>query len=127
MSDSSTVEGMSPHLVLGQADDGGRPIVETARVLHDLIVTFSPQGHYSVRTVEDECGPAVHCAFERKFDADQLARVVGAIEIARYSGFRSERAFLVDDRLTKSIRRTLQRRRASSGGALSLRQRELGA
>lgn len=127
MSDNAILEEISPHLVLGQADEGGQPIVETARVLHDLIVTFPPLGHYSVRTVEDECGPAVHCAFERKLDADQLARVVGAIEVARYEGYRSERAFLVDEQLTKTIRRTLQRRRAKSGGALSFRQRELGA
>ena len=127
MSDSATLEGISPYLVLGQADDSGQPIVETARVLHDLIVTFSPQGHYSVRTVEDECGPAVHCAFERKLDADQLARVVGAIEVARYEGYRSERAFFVDENLTKNIRRTLERRRAGAGGALTFRQRELGA
>lgn len=127
MSDSATLEGISPYLVLGQADDSGQPIVETARVLHDLIVTFSPQGHYSVRTVEDECGPAVHCAFERKLDADQLARVVGAIEVARYEGYRSERAFFVDENLTKNIRRTLERRRAGSAGALTFRQRELGA
>lgn len=126
MSDSATLEGISPYLVLGQADDGGQPIVETARALHDLIVTFPPQGHYSVRTVEDECGPAIHCAFERKFDADQLARVVGAIEVARYEGYRSERAFFVDERLTQNIRRALERRRGT-GGALSFRQRELGA
>ena len=106
MSDSATLEGISPYLVLGQADDGGHPIVETARALHDLIVTFPPQGHYSVRTIEDECGPAIHCAFERKLDADQLARVVGAIEVARYEGYRSERAFFVDETLTKNIRRT---------------------
>ncbi|TAJ32433.1 MAG: hypothetical protein EPO67_11485 [Reyranella sp.] len=127
MSDTATLEGISPYLVLGQADDGGTPIVETARVLHDLIITFAPQGHYSVRTVEDECGPAIHCAFERKLDADQLARVVGAIEVARYEGYRSERAFFVDERLTQTIRRTLERRRAGAGGALSFRQRELGA
>jgi hypothetical protein len=125
MSDTATLEGISPYLVLGQADDGGTPIVETARVLHDLIVTFAPQGHYSVRTIEDECGPAIHCAFERKLDADQLARVVGAIEVARYEGYRSERAFFVDERLTQTIRRTLERRRA--GSALSFRQSELGA
>ena len=127
MSDSATLEGISPYLVLGQADDGGHPIVETARALHDLIVTFPPQGHYSVRTIEDECGPAIHCAFERKLDADQLARVVGAIEVARYEGYRSERAFFVDETLTKNIRRTLERRRAGAGGALTFRQRELGA
>lgn len=127
MSDSATLEGISPYLVLGQADDGGHPIVETAHALHDLIVTFPPQGHYSVRTIEDECGPAIHCAFERKLDADQLARVVGAIEVARYEGYRSERAFFVDETLTKNIRRTLERRRAGAGGALTFRQRELGA
>ncbi len=105
--DSFTLEAISPYLVLGQADDGGQPIVETARALHDLIVTFPPQGHYSVRTVEDECGPAIHCAFERKADADRLARSVGAIEIARYDGYRSERAFLVSDSLARNIRRQL--------------------
>lgn len=127
MSDSATLEGISPYLVMGQSDEGGQPIVETARALHDLIVTFPPQGHYSVRTVEDECGPAIHCAFERRLDADQLARLVGAIEVARYDGYRSERAFYVNERLAQHIRRTLERRRAASGGALSFRQRELRA
>ena len=80
MSGSTTPEDIRPYLVLAQADDGGQPIVETARALHDLIVTFPPQGYYSVRTVEDECGPAIHCAFERKIDADRLATAVGAIK-----------------------------------------------
>lgn len=111
MSESSTLEDISPYLVLGQADDGGQPIVEKARALHDLIVTFSPQGHYSVRTVEDECGPAIHCAFEHKVDADQLAAAVGAIEVARYESYRSERAFFLDEKATRTIRRAIERRR----------------
>ena len=109
MSDSVTLETISPYLVLCQADDAGRPIVEMARTLHDLIVTFRPQGHYSVRTVEDECGPAVHCAFERKVDADRLAAAVGAIEIARYESYRSERAFFLNDDTMIKLRKTLQR------------------
>lgn len=107
----TALEAVNPYLVLGQADDGGRPIVQTARDLHDLIVTFSPKGHYSVRTMEDECGPAVHCAFENKADADRLAASVGAIEIARYQGYRSERAFYLSEAATREIRRTLARRR----------------
>lgn len=114
MSDSTTLGDISPYLVLAQADDGGRPIVETARALHDLIVTFTPQGHYSVRTVEDECGPAIHCAFERKIDADRLAAAVGAIEIARYESYRSERAFYLDEKVARDIRRTLERRRSAA-------------
>lgn len=85
--------------------------MQTARDLHDLIVTFSPQGHYSVRLLEDECGPAVHCAFENEADADRLALSVGAIEIARYQGYRSERAFYLSEAATRGIRRTLARRR----------------
>lgn len=112
MTNSGTLEEISPYLVLGQADDGGAPIVETARVLHDLIVTFPPQGHYSVRTVDDECGPAIHCAFERKGDADRLAAAVGAIEVARYETYRSERAFFIDEKVARTIRRTLERRRS---------------
>lgn len=109
MSESTTLEDISPYLVLGQADDGGQSIVETARALHDLIVTFPPQGHYSVRTVEDECGPAIHCAFERKIDADRLAKAVGAIEVARYESYRSERAFFLDEKALRAIRRALVR------------------
>ncbi len=111
MTNSTTLEELSPYLVLGQADDAGQLIVETARALHDLIVTFPPQGHYSVHTVEDECGPAIHCAFERKIDADRLAAAVGAIEIARYESYRSERAFYLDAKANRTIRRALQRRR----------------
>lgn len=127
MSDRTTLEAISPYLVLGQVDDAGRPIGETARVLHDLIVTFPPQGHYSVRTIEDDCGPAIHCAFERRIDADRLAAAVGAIEVARYGTYRSERVFLLDQTVERFIRRTLQRRRAGAGGASSLHQRELVA
>ena len=112
MSEQAPLEVISPYLVLGQADDGGQPIVETARVLHDLIVTFAPQGHYSVRSIEDECGPAIHCAFERKADADRLASTVGAIEIVRYQGYRSERVFALNAVTARSIRRTLARQRA---------------
>lgn len=113
MSESTTLEDISPYLVLGQADDGGQPIVDTARALHDLIITFPPQGHYSVRTVEDECGPAVHCAFERKVDADRLAKAVGAIEVARYESYRSERAFFLDEKVSRVIRRALERSRSA--------------
>lgn len=112
MNDNTTLEDISPYLVLGQSDDGGQPIVETARALHDLIVTFPPQGHYSVRTIEDECGPAIHCAFERKIDADRLAKAVGAIEVARYETYRSERAFFLDEKSSRVIRRALERRRS---------------
>jgi hypothetical protein len=105
------LETISPYLVLGQADLGGRPVVETARVLHDLIVTFGPQGHYSVRSVEDECGPAVHCAFEHKADADRLSAIVGAIEIVRYQRYRSERVFCLDATATRAIGRALALRR----------------
>jgi len=111
MTQQPTLETVSPYLVLAQADDGGRSIVETARALHDLIVTFSPQGHYSVRTIEDECGPAVHCAFENKADADRLAASLGAIEIARYRDYRSQRAFYLGESAMREIRRALARRR----------------
>ncbi len=111
MTHRPTFEAVSPYLVLGQADECGHPIVETARDLHDLIVTFSPTGHYSVRTLDDECGPAIHCAFENKADADRLALSVGAIDIARYQGYRSERAFYLSEAATRQIRRTLARRR----------------
>ncbi len=111
MTHRPTLETVSPYLVLGQADECGHPIVETARDLHDLIVTFSPTGHYSVRTLDDECGPAIHCAFENKADADRLALSVGAIDIARYQGYRSERAFYLSEAATREIRRALARRR----------------
>lgn len=115
MEQQPALETISPYLVLGQADVGGSPIVEAARTLHDLIVTFRPQGHYSVRTIEDECGPAIHCAFEYKTDADRLAKAVGALEIARYETYRSERAFFLNDAAARAIRLTLARRRASQG------------
>jgi hypothetical protein len=107
MSDTSTPDMVSPYLVLGQTDDVGRSIVEAARTLHDLIVTFPPRGHYSVRTIEDECGPAIHCAFEDKIDADRLAATVGAIEVARYENYRSERAFFLGDEVMKKLRRAM--------------------
>ncbi len=44
MSDSITLEDISPYLVLGQADDGGQPIVETARALHDFDCHISATG-----------------------------------------------------------------------------------
>jgi hypothetical protein len=112
------LETITPYLVLGQADHSGRPIVETARALHDLIVAFPPQGHYSVRTIEDECGPAVHCAFENKVDADRLAAMTGAIEIARYESHRSERAFFLGKAVTQKIRRALADRAARGDQAI---------
>jgi hypothetical protein len=111
MTRQAVLESISPYLVLGQADDASRSFVETAHVLHDLIVTFDPQGHFSVRTIEDECGPAIHCAFERKVDADRLAATVGAIDIIRYEGYRSERAFYLNDATLSKVRRLLERRR----------------
>jgi hypothetical protein len=112
MTQQAALETITPYLVLGQTDHSGRPVIETARALHDLIVTFPPQGHYSVRTIEDECGPAVHCAFENKVDADRLAAMVGAIEIARYESHRSERAFFLSRSITQKIRSALASRPA---------------
>lgn len=105
MTNHESLDATTPYLVLGQADEGGPPIVDTARALHDLILTFGPQGHYSVRSIEDECGPAVHCAFESKADADRLAATVGAIEIVRYQCYRSERVFCLNDNVARTIRR----------------------
>jgi hypothetical protein len=117
MTDHAYLEETTPYLVLGQADEGGPPIVDTARNLHDLIVAFGPQGHYSVRSIEDECGPAVHCAFEHKADADRLAATVGAIEIVRYQCYRSERVFCLTDNVARTIRRTLA---GGRGGGVQL-------
>jgi len=111
MTTSIDLETISPHLVIGQSDHAGHCINESARVLHDLMVTFGPQGHYSVRSIEDECGPAVHCAFEYKADADRLAAAVGAIGVMRYQGYRSERVFRLNDAAAQELRLALASRR----------------
>lgn len=105
-------EPIAPHLVVGQADTGVSAIAPQVRALADLIVALHPRGFYSVRPVEDECGPAIHCAFESEADAARLARTVRAIEIVRYPGFRSERAFHLNDRSADVIDRTLAGLRA---------------
>ena len=102
-----THETISPYLVVAQADSNGRPIMDAARALNDLIVTFGPRGYFAVSPVEDECGPAVHCAFECKADADRLATAVGAIEVSRYETYRSEQAFYLNESALQRIRGTL--------------------
>jgi hypothetical protein len=102
-----TLETISPYLVVAQADSNGRPIMDAARALNDLIVTFRPQGYFAVSPVEDECGPAVHCAFECKVDADRLATAVGAIQVSRYEIYRSEQAFYLNESALQRIRGTL--------------------
>lgn len=111
MTISSELETISPHLVIGQSDHAGHCVNESARILHDLMVTLGSRGHYSVRTIEDECGPAVHCAFEYKADADRLAAAVGAIGVTRYESYRSERVFRLNDSATNELRLTLAGRR----------------
>lgn len=74
-----------------------------ARTLYDLIVARRPRGFFSVRIVEDECGPAVHCMFERKEDADRLASTVRAIEVVRYDGYASQRIFRFGDEAANSV------------------------
>jgi hypothetical protein len=54
-------------------------------------------------------GPAVHCAFANKTDADRFAAAVGPRPVGKYAGYRSQRSFALDEKTCKATQRALDR------------------
>ncbi len=87
---------MDPDLSLPANDlpDNGR--IALVRLEH-----LGPLGAYTVEV--REAGAAVHCAFEKKADADHLASTVKARPLGHYSGWTTQRAFLLNRAAAKRI------------------------
>jgi len=107
---SNIEQELSPHLIAGWVGDYEHSS-SRAHVMVDLLAALEPTAHYSVQVVEEGDGPAVHCAFANKTDADRFAAAVGARPVGKYAGYRSQRSFVLDEKTCKAIQRALDGQR----------------
>lgn len=65
--------------------------------LSKLVGRLAPEGAYSVTIVRQAGAPEIHVAFEKREDANRLARAVGADPGAPSSDGASRRSFILDE------------------------------
>jgi hypothetical protein len=104
-------EHPQPHLLVGLVPAKRRAtrrnIKRHESLVGGLVEALRRSGSYAIDTVGEDGGTAVRCAFERPDDAELFARAVHARPTNRYSGWASQRVFLLDDRARQVIRRAL--------------------
>ena len=110
---TDTDVAVTPNLVVGWAGNSDAMMsAMRARTMIDLIAALRPKGLYSVRLVDEEDGPAIHCGFQNGADADRLAGAVGATVVGRYPGYRSQRGVVLDEKACETVHRVLTRHQA---------------
>jgi hypothetical protein len=103
------------HLVVGLMPRSGAPdraaldqsqqrVVLLARLLGGLGL----KGMYAMQMQEGRSGLDVHCAFEKRADADKLVAAIGSLGPARAPGWESERSFRFDDAACAAIGAALE-------------------
>jgi hypothetical protein len=93
------------HLIVGIVEGGSESTATP--LVRKLLAGMGAKGDYAVSSAKEKDGTVVHCVFEDKRDADQLAEAVGATTISRYPGWRSQRAFALDAATRKAISEVL--------------------
>ena len=94
------------HLVVGYVKVAGATSAKS-RLIFTLIKSLGVEGAHVIDVQGEGGGWAVHCAFEREADAARMALAVHARSVARYPHWKSQRAFLFDERAEKRIATTL--------------------
>jgi hypothetical protein len=94
------------HLVVGYLPMGASA-VRPAATARRLIERQRPRKAWAVSTRQEVHGPAIHCLFESKEDADRLAKAVRAHGMNRYPGRASQRWFDLDAPMVASIAASL--------------------
>lgn len=94
------------HLVVGYVKVAGATPAKS-RLILTLIKGLGVEGAHMVDVQGEGGGWAVHCAFEQEADAARIALAVHARCVARYPYWKSQRAFLFDERAEKRIATTL--------------------
>lgn len=87
------------------ADTPARPV---RMLLARLFRGLSLKGSYSI-TLSRQQGFAILCGFELKDDADRVAAAVGAKPIGKYGGWKSQRAFQLNERAHQRIAAALNK------------------
>ena len=90
------------HLLVGLIVDP--QIGRLENLVKRLIKVQRPNGAFEVTVAEENDGPVLHCAFERADDADKFATAVHATLIGRYQGWVSQREFVLNAPLAKTMR-----------------------
>src|SRR5262245_57689669 len=91
-----------PHLLVGWTRGGLRWRNDT---LLQWVAAQRLSGEYSFKRDYDTKGEryVILVAFEKKADAQELARTFGADEVTRYPGFASQRAFRIRSDLLEKL------------------------
>ncbi|MGQ0585431.1 MAG: hypothetical protein ACT4O6_26115 [Reyranella sp.] len=106
------------------ADLGTRHLQTLHGRLSKLMTRLAPEGAYSVTIVRQAGAPEIHAAFEKRDDANRLARAVGArADSSQDAGaspdWASRRFFVLDEATGAAIAASLV-----TDGALDERQRD---
>lgn len=103
--------GSSWHLIVAYHPEGygssRAELTQSVELLRRLAEALALRGNFSFATVCECRGVSVHCAFSLGGDADALAGVVGAREVAKGSPCASERWFRFDDAARAAIEAAL--------------------
>jgi hypothetical protein len=99
--------GSSWHLIVAYHSEGYGSsrggLTQSVDLLRRLAEVLALRGNFSFATVCECRGVSVHCAFSLGGDADALAEVVGAREVAMSSPCASERCFRLSDASPEEI------------------------
>jgi len=98
----------SGHLVVGNVIGSAATATASSRLVGKLIQGCGVKGDYSLTTVKEEGGPVIHCVFADKADADELSDVVSARTVGKYTGWASQRAFIIDEGTRSAISDVLE-------------------
>jgi hypothetical protein len=109
-------ESLNAHLVV--ATVRSKTALQAGKqLLARLLEALKPEGHYALGELQDGNHFAVRCLFEREEDAVKLGMAARATQGSRYSGFATQRAFLLDHRTYKGIQTvTAELGRVTSSG-----------
>lgn len=84
----------------------GGPVKPLHTLLARLLNRLAPAGDYAVTAVREQTAE-IHVGFEERSDADRLASAVRAEPTGRYSGWESQRLFVLDPATSQAIAASL--------------------
>jgi hypothetical protein len=90
----------------GVSFGSGGPVKPLHALLAKLLTRLAPAGDYALSVVRDP-DPEVHVGFQKRSDADRLATTVCAEPTDRYSGWETQRFFILDPATGEAIAASL--------------------
>jgi hypothetical protein len=95
-----------PHLIVGRVETLAA-IVSAEIEIGRLIEALWLKADWATGPVRDKIGPAIHCVFAQREDAQRFAVAVRARVIGRYPAFASQHEFRLDADARKAIANVL--------------------